>query len=229
MKKIISFSLWGKNPAYSVGMRKNVQLAKEFFPDWKVKIYFDDSADPQTILRLGFEPNVELEHLEKPIYGMFWRFFAMAEKDADYVIIRDADSRLDEREAKAVNDWIASGKSLHIIRDHPCHGLKIMGGMWGCKAEKLRNIKDLILAWGLQKEGELQYMSDQVFLADVVYPMFKNDNYINDEFFNTGEINKFNFAIERKNYKFVGERYDEKDERNQNDYLILKDWLLTRM
>ncbi len=221
MKKVIAFSLWGKNPIYNIGILKNVELATKYYPDWKIKVFFDNTIDDRTVLKLGFKPNVELQFLENAMYGMFWRFFAMEDRDNDYVIIRDADSRIDEREAKAVSDWIESDKSLHIIRDHPCHGLKMMGGMWGCKAEKLRNIKNLILAWGLERKEELAYFSDQVFLAEVIYPMFSSDMYVNDEFFKT-EKDSHNFAIPRLNYKFVGERYDEKDERNQNDYLILK-------
>ena len=34
MKKIISFSLWGDILTYTQGAIKNVELAKEVFPDW---------------------------------------------------------------------------------------------------------------------------------------------------------------------------------------------------
>ena len=39
MKKIISFSLWGDIPTYTEGAIKNVQLAKEVFPDWICRFY----------------------------------------------------------------------------------------------------------------------------------------------------------------------------------------------
>lgn len=228
MKKLISFSLWGDNPMYNEGILTNVELAKEFYPDWICKIYFDRSVSKRTILKLSFKHNVELEFLDPaPIYGMFWRFFAFEEENVSHVIIRDADSRLDEREAVAVQRWIESNKDLHIIRDHPCHGLKVMGGMWGAKTERLKNMKNLILAWALKRNEDLKYFSDQTFLAEVVYPMFGNNRYVNDEFFNiTEEKNEcHSFEVGRINYKFVGERYDEKNERNQNDYLIIKNHL----
>ena len=34
MKKVISFSLWGKNPTYTIGAIKNAELASQFYPDF---------------------------------------------------------------------------------------------------------------------------------------------------------------------------------------------------
>ncbi len=35
MAKIISLSVWGSKPQYSVGAIKNIELAEKIFPDWK--------------------------------------------------------------------------------------------------------------------------------------------------------------------------------------------------
>jgi hypothetical protein len=44
---------------------------------------------------------------------------------------RDLDSALTQRERDAVNVWLASNKSFHSMRDHPMHGVPMLGGMWG--------------------------------------------------------------------------------------------------
>ncbi len=34
MNKVISFSLWGDNPKYTIGAIKNAELSKTIYPDW---------------------------------------------------------------------------------------------------------------------------------------------------------------------------------------------------
>ena len=48
---------------------------------------------------------------------------------------RDLDSRVTEREAAAVHEWLKSNKTLHSMRDHPWHTVPIMGGGWGSKLD----------------------------------------------------------------------------------------------
>jgi hypothetical protein len=49
MKKIISFSLWGDNPKYTVGAIKNAELALSIYPDWICRYYIGKST-PQEII-----------------------------------------------------------------------------------------------------------------------------------------------------------------------------------
>ena len=44
MKKIISFSLWGDNPKYTIGAIKNAEIAKEIYPDWICRFYLGKST-----------------------------------------------------------------------------------------------------------------------------------------------------------------------------------------
>ena len=36
-----------------------------------------------------------------------------------------------QRERDAVNEWLASNKTFHNMRDHPWHGAVMLAGMWG--------------------------------------------------------------------------------------------------
>ena len=73
---------------------------------------------------------------ESNIPGMYWRFLAIEDKDIDIFIVRDCDSRINKREQLAVYQWLKSDCILHIMRDHPHHYYKILGGMWGYKNYK---------------------------------------------------------------------------------------------
>ena len=64
------------------------------------------------------------------------------------------------------------------MRDHPGHSTNIMGGMWGVRYPKLKNIEDL--SGGFQK-GDF-WQVDQHFLKDVIYPLVCEDSFVHDEY-----------------------------------------------
>ncbi len=133
-KRVISFGLYGADPKYVNGAFRNAELTPSVFPGWVMRVYHDDSVPGESLQRLR-SMGVELVRMEKErgsIAGMFWRFLVADDASVDRYIVRDSDSRLNEREARAVDAWIASGKSYHILRDHPSHSnFKISGGIWG--------------------------------------------------------------------------------------------------
>lgn len=141
-KKIISYSLWGNEPMYTIGAIRNAELAKEIYPDWVCRFYIGDDVEDGIVGKLKSFDNIEvikMPHKYNDWQGMFWRFYASI-PDADYVIFRDTDSRLTMREFEAVLEWEQSNKCFHIMRDHPYHSEAIMGGMWGCKPKEFLDI-----------------------------------------------------------------------------------------
>lgn len=136
----------------------------------------------------------------------FWRFKTISEDDVSVVISRDCDSRLSLREKLAVDEWLNSDKHFHIMRDHPCHGIEILGGMWGVKAPLLKNMNSLVDNYNKKNF----YQDDQIFLKTVIYPLINNDCFIHDEFFNFNSDRK-NFPNVRDGLQFVGEIFDEFD------------------
>ena len=46
----------------------------------------------------------------------------------DLFMSRDLDSVPTQREADAVEEWLRSGKTLHVMRDHPSHTFPMLGG-----------------------------------------------------------------------------------------------------
>jgi len=116
--KYISYSLWGDKEIYLVGAKKNLLQTKEFYPDWQMVLYYDQTV-PQNIIQDLTNNGALCIEITSGLYGMFWRFFAADLPDCEYAIFRDCDSRLSLREKLAVDEWIQSKKSVHIMRDHP--------------------------------------------------------------------------------------------------------------
>jgi hypothetical protein len=51
--KVISFSLYGDNPKYTIGAIKNSKLREKFYPDWQMRVYHNDSVPNYILEELG--------------------------------------------------------------------------------------------------------------------------------------------------------------------------------
>lgn len=201
MKRVISFCLWGNNPKYCVGAIRNAQLAKKIYPGWEVWVYCGTSVPESTISDLREnDAKIILRSEEGDWTGMFWRFEPIANPDVDAMISRDADSRLSLREKKAVDNWLSSDKLFHVMRDHPAHGIEILGGMWGARKPVLGDMIHLINSYN---KGNF-WQVDQNFLKQVVWPRVAYTTCTHDEFFA-----KIPFPSPREGGEFVGQVFDE--------------------
>lgn len=226
MKNIIAFSLWGDKPLYWVGAKRNIELSKKFYPGWICRFYIDNLCNKDSIDSL-IDENVEIVLMDskESFDGMFWRFLAAVDPEVDIVLSRDTDSRINEREVAAVNEWLKSNKDFHIMRDHPYHGIPILGGLWGCRNGILKklNLIELINNWN----NFSNYGCDQDFLSEIIYPLVKEFalEHCDIQYFNFGG-NMKNFPTKRKNYEFVGDVFDENEERHKDYWNVLKDSMI---
>jgi hypothetical protein len=203
MEKIISISVWGNKPSYSIGAIKNAELAKELFPDWTCRIFIDETVPNHHVKKLMEMPNVQIAEVEDDnIFGAFWRFYSMFQNDDDIIISRDSDSRLSEREVRCINEWIESDKKYSIIRDHYAHyDWPILAGMWGMKGK----LSDDIFSEMKRYAQHHFYTSDQIFLRDIIWPTAKNDCLIHG-------FLEVDWMIKTRDYHhFIGQGYDEND------------------
>lgn len=215
MKKIISYSLYGALPKYLDGALNNCILVKKFYPGWIPRFYVGDSVPEKTIDSLK-EIGAEIERVEgkEDARSTLWRFLVFKDLNVSFAMIRDVDSTITKREVKAVNEWLDSNKSHHIMRDHPYHSHIMLAGLWGAKTDQLRYIGNLIdrydfktVSWGI----------DQDFLRDIIYPKIKKDVLVHDSFFYYEPHIKF--PTPRVDYEFVGESLDLK-ERDWQRHII---------
>jgi|TARA_Y100000004_G_scaffold110227_1_gene123695 hypothetical protein len=177
MKKTISFSLYGENESYINTGKKCVIHGREKYPDWEWRIYVGKSIPNKD--RIWFQSHgcsiVNMTGREDTYPAMFWRFLAAG--DSDIAIFRDLDGPLLWREKLAVDEWLASDKTLHIMKDNKQHGgWHILGGMWGIKGG-IKEIKSMIDNY----HPTTDHAEDQIFLRDCVLPIFdRSDIFIHD-------------------------------------------------
>lgn len=183
MKHLISYSLYGTELRYNVGAIKNAILSQKY-PDFYLRFYVGASVPVWVTTTLSLFDNVELIEVDgsEDPSAMFWRFYSFATTKYDYILVRDTDARLNDREIDIHYEFIDSGKSFHIIKDHPTgHNYLINGGAFAVKSGVLPDISKLIEEW----KPEPRYLNDMEFLWDKVYPRIKDDCLIHDEYFNT--------------------------------------------
>jgi len=216
MKKVISFSLWGENPKYTIGAIKNAELANKIYPDWICRFYCGKSVPEKILSNLKKFDNVEVIQMDEngDWTGMFWRFYSC--EDSDVMISRDTDSRLSLREKSAVDEWLNSDKDFHIMRDHPYHTTEILGGMWGCRNGILKDIKKLIEDY---HKGNF-WQVDQNFLREKIYPLVIKNSFIHDSCLKYNTDSK-KFPKERINNEFVGDVFDENENRHPEYFKLI--------
>ena len=203
MNAVISFSLFGSAPLYCEGAVRNVELAKRVYPGWRCRFYIDNTV-PRRYAAVLEQRGAEIIHVARslgPFHGHYWRFWPAADPEIDRFIVRDADSRLNLREKAAVDEWISSGKSFHIMRDHPQHGIRILGGMWGGIGGKLADIAVLIDWWG----RFAQRGWDGRFLSEVVFPLIRHDYLCHDSVGHFDDARPFPLHEPMVGTRFVGE------------------------
>lgn len=220
-KKIISFSLWGEDAMYTSGAIKNAALCTEVYPGWICRFYMDDTV-PKDIVDKLYLLNCEIVYRARSVdfLALFWRFEPLFDNDVSHFIVRDSDARLDCREKKAVDEWLESGKTVHIMRDHPNHKWEIMGGMWGASKNLINKVPSISSDFNryfnnprsqaLFKNKEY-FSYDQIFLKECLWPYVINDHVAHDEF-NKFTGNELSFTISRNSkYHFVGQKYTQDD------------------
>ena len=177
-KKVISFSLYGRHPQYTLGAIANARHARIAYPGWICRFYVADDVPESVISRLkdyGAEVINMGEHSSHE--GMFWRFLAMVDPEVDIALSRDADSRFTKCELLMVNEWLASGKKFHVIRWTSFHQ-PIMGGLWGVRGG-VPNLKQLLEEY-LRTAVATGRNVDQKFLKDNLYPQMKDNVFVHE-------------------------------------------------
>jgi hypothetical protein len=213
--KNVSFCLYNKKPMYLEGAKENLLQYKTYDTSLNCIFYIRNDVPEDCINNLINNGAEIVNCCNMPDwYMMFARFLPSENENNKFYISRDTDCRLLNREKIALQQWLNTDKSLHIIRDHPYHGVKILGGMWGLQNKNIPNIRFLISEWCCDhiydRIGKLSLTSkgkghDQIFL-NIVYSLMNTDIYVNDEFFNF-EKNRFKIDHIRTNNEYIGKAF----------------------
>ena len=129
-KKVIAYSLYGNNPRYLDVVDRTVKDAHRVYPEWTVRVFVPAEYDVSPLQKHNMDVCVVTG--TKCPDPMWFRMYFMNDSPADYTLVRDLDSLLTKREARAVDAWIASGRPMHVMRDSKDgHDHAINGGMFG--------------------------------------------------------------------------------------------------
>ncbi|MDU6387943.1 MULTISPECIES: lipopolysaccharide assembly protein LapB [unclassified Pantoea] len=182
-QNVIAFSLYGGQPRYCETLIKNVEVAQQLYPGWRCRIYLDQSV-PQHVWQRLNQPHVELIDMsqEKAIYPTLWRFLVMDDPGVKRFIIRDADSLLSEREAAAVDAWLASPYWFHHMRDYFSHTELLLAGMWGGCNGVFSNMAQAMRDFIARYSGNARF-TDQYFLKAALWPTVRESLLSHDEIF----------------------------------------------
>ncbi len=225
---VISFSLYGSKRLYCEGALRNVELAPIHYPGWICRFYIDDTVPRDYQSELAAR-GAQIIRVTKPalgpMYGRYWRFWVAADTDVSRFIVRDVDSRLNSRERAAVDEWISSGKTFHVMRDSVHHKTRALAGMWGGIGGKLPDIEALVDGWGRFDEWG---QNDQ-FVSEILFPLMLKDYVCHDGagYFDDGR--PFPAHAPLSGTRYVGEVVD--DDRPPVDIwrqsAELENWLVT--
>jgi len=198
--KIFSMSVWGNNPRYIVGAKRQIELAKEFYPEFTVRLYTDN------VLNFKQESGVEIIDKSGCANGVFWRFEPLFESEDNIVIVRDTDGRVTVREQMAVEEWVKSSNLFHTFRDHEAHyEFPIIACAFGYKGKLESKLLDIMNQFVFHP---FYYTNDQVYLRDFVYPVVRYNAIIHC--MKEGWFSKTRNQLKNK-YDFCGNGYDEND------------------
>lgn len=223
-KKVVSFSLWGNQPKYIVGFVRNLALIEKWYPGWVPYVYIHaDTLEANRYLpllvdnmggKLIYMPS--LEHVgseQTPMNPLCWRFLVADDPDVELFIVRDADSRIGEREAVAVHNWVNSGLICHTMRDHNAHGRPMHGGMIGARWRnhnwEAPHLFTLYKGWYETKGKDYtQPDPDQQFLCDAIWPWIKVSAMQHDSVYRQHFPGALPFPTRRLWPRFVGEVWE---------------------
>jgi len=234
---VVAMSLYGSQIHYIAGVIRNAYLVRQNFPGWHLWVYIESPSSskfpavPEDVISRLVRFGVEVHYIspeDDMIPPMMWRFLVADDAGVDWFIVRDADSRLTQRDAAAVAAWMQSGHVFHCIRDHPSHAAyAVSGGLWGGRAPRLRLI--LRKSWATMMHGVAAgYLNDMNFLNTIIWPRVERHAYCVDSVSCDHWPSAFPFPIVRKGYEHVGQVYDEHERPRNSDVQILKHTLENR-
>jgi hypothetical protein len=183
-RNIIGFSLFGGDSKYCETAVLNAQDQPHIYPHWVCRFYVDASVPESVIERLRAK-GAQIVPVEGPALqwpGAMWRFLALDDPQAHRILFRDADSVISRREAKAVDQWVTSGKRFHVMRDWYFHTELIMAGLWGVVAGSLPPLDQLMERF-MSKPLKSRHFADQHFLRQYIWPYARADLMQHDSVF----------------------------------------------
>ncbi|CAF4747963.1 unnamed protein product [Rotaria sp. Silwood1] len=210
-QKVIAISVYGKESKFTNNQMYSwetsiipffellVNEINTLLPQWILRLYIDFSGSKKSQQEYFYNfSNVDVcdmsnipmfgSSLHKFLPGKMWRFLPIFDPYVDYLLSRDLDSPITQRETETINMWLAQEQEnnfFYIARDNIEHGLFILGGLWGAALIRARhtlvNIFKPMLIPSIVKNYHDR--GDQRFLINYVAGHVKDNSLIFDSYF----------------------------------------------
>ncbi|XP_042209965.1 uncharacterized protein LOC121857798 isoform X2 [Homarus americanus] len=145
-QRVVSFSYYNPNSttdidsthfmSYLWPVRVLALKVATLYPGWVMRVYHnvttDDYYGNSFLCKIYCSnDNVDLclvtdlpglgNLVQQQVVGGLWRLAVMGDPTVEVFLSRDLDNWILKREVAAVDEWIKSGRSFHVMRDHPNH------------------------------------------------------------------------------------------------------------
>jgi hypothetical protein len=192
-RNVIAFSLFGDGERYCRGALENASAARFLYPGWTCRFYVNDSVPPGVLDRLARAGAQVLKVGDLPAagFGTFWRFLVADDPAVDRFLVRDADSVINTRERVAVDEWLASGRHFHVMRDQVLQSELVLAGLWGGAGGIFPGLLNDIRAFVDDPRFSRGRTADQEFLRDQLWPTIRQSVLTHDSQFAFGERRDF--------------------------------------
>ncbi len=156
-QKVLTYTLYGNANNTSIFNRyysllKNIsRTAEKAYPGWIIRIYhniteYDEAYNllcdvycrfqnvdlcslPQLVDRIGDNSTTPINPaLIQNLNPRMFRFLVMFDSNVDIFVSRDVDSLIWPREVDAVNEWLRSNYTFHVMRDHQAQISMMLAG-----------------------------------------------------------------------------------------------------
>lgn len=238
-KMVISMALYGKDPAHTWGAIRNAQLAPIVFPGWTLRLHIphprhfpQNVTVPARITRKLKQLGAEIVHMhESDIPPIYWSYTVATDATVKYFLVRDVDSRITDRDAAAVNEWLDkfNDTAFHCIRDNPRHArTPIVDGLWGGNGKKLTEIlhgKSLVelvqefLTNISRTKSEFNSRLSNVslehnssFLEQILWPRVAEAVLCHDSVSCDRWNASVSFPVKRSSREYLGQKFDRRQE-----------------
>lgn len=189
---LITFSVYGPLDIFNLGAYENIAECRQYFPEWNVRFYVAEDAP---ILKMLWKEDVDVFVMSKPkgVLGTFWRLLDITNCRHEYVLIRDTDQRVSDKDRQAVNAWLKSGLMCHRMHEDSTQtSIDLLACGIGFRTNCLpRDIIHDMVDWIMEKRGHeityfarpsfsntelprMMYGTEQLFLTERVWPHVKN-------------------------------------------------------
>ena len=186
---VFSFCIYGEDMKYYVGLEENIRIINEHFPAHFIYIYSGKTRlDIINTWNIKYRNLVLIDTNHNGPINTLYRYKPLLDPEIDQCIIRDADSRIHERDRWCILDFIQDSQYApyicQIIRDHVWHRSRIMGGLSLFRLDetidanlvhRLREALHTLFSNydAMTNTSMMEYGIDEAVLADAVYPIIE--------------------------------------------------------